>query len=78
MTDKKQFIKKDMLVAEVINAYPEAAFVLTAYGLHCIGCVISDIDTIEQGAKSHGMDDETIDMMVRDANLVVQEGLIEE
>lgn len=74
----KELIKKNMLVSDVISKYPEAAFVLTAYGLHCIGCVISDIDTIEQGAKSHGMDDKTIRMMIKDANAVIGTGLVEE
>ena len=69
--EQKQSIKKDMLLMDVVEKHPESAAVLTGYGLHCVGCHFSDIDTIESGAKIHGMDKETIEMMVKDLNEVI-------
>lgn len=69
--EQKQSIKKDMLLMEVVEKHPESAAILMGYGLHCVGCHFSDIDTLEAGAKLHGMDNETIEMMVKDINEVI-------
>jgi hybrid cluster-associated redox disulfide protein len=68
---KKITIKKDMLVQNIINKYPESILVLMGYGLHCVGCVFANSDTIESGAKLHGFDNETIDFMISDINKVL-------
>lgn len=57
---------------EVVEKHPESAAILTGYGLHCVGCHFSDIDTLEAGAKLHGMDNETIEMMIKDINEVIK------
>jgi len=57
---------------DVIKKYPAVAVVLTGYGLHCVNCVFSKIDTIEAGAKVHGMDNEMIKLMIKDINEVIK------
>lgn len=69
---KKSKIKKNMKIKEVIEKYPDAIQVFFMYGLSCIGCGFSEFETIEEGAKGHGMDDEMIDIMVEDANKVLE------
>ncbi len=69
-TDKK-FVTKGMLLMDIITRYPEVAPILMGYGLHCIGCAFSGADTLEMGAKLHGMDEETIGMMVDDVNAII-------
>src|SRR3989338_3186821 len=66
-------ITKDMPIGEVVERYPEAAEVLTAYGLHCVGCHVSPFETVEQGALGHGMDEATIKEMIDEANKVAKE-----
>ena len=61
-------IKKDMTFGELIQNFPEAAPILSDYGLHCIGCHIAVIETIEQGGKAHGLSDEQIDKMIEELN----------
>ncbi len=61
-------VQKQHNLAEVVFKYPEAAEVLIDYGLHCVGCGASSFDTIEIGAKLHGMSDEEIDEMVERIN----------
>jgi len=72
MNENKQItITKDMNLGEVVFKYPEAAEVLTDYGLSCVGCFASSFDTIEQGAKIHQLDDEELDEMIGRINEVV-------
>ncbi len=63
-----------MNLGEVVFKYPEAAEVLTDYGLSCVGCFASSFDTIEQGAKIHQLDDEELDEMIERINEVVNNG----
>jgi len=65
-------ITKEMPVMDALTKYPEIAPILMGYGLHCVGCHFASFDTLENGAKMHGIDDETIEMMVKDANLIIK------
>ena len=60
MTDKKanakQAITKDMTLGDLVTKHPQAAMVLAQKGLHCIGCGMAAMETIEQGCKAHGLD----------------------
>ena len=48
-------ITKDMTIAEVLKLKPSAAAVLMSRGMHCLGCVIAQGETIEQAAEVHGL-----------------------
>ena len=65
-------ITKDILINELLEKNPEVAEILMAYGLHCVNCHFSDQDTLGAGAKIHGLNDETIDMIIKDVNAVVE------
>lgn len=64
-------VSADMNISDVVRDHPKVAEVFTEYGLHCIGCAISEFETIEQGAMGHGMDRETIDNLVGEINLAI-------
>jgi len=51
---------KDMSIMEAIQADPRARDVFTAYGMGCIGCMGVSMESIEDGAKMHGIDPEVI------------------
>ncbi len=53
---EKQKITKDMIFSEVINRYPNLADVFFKHGMTCVGCPFAAQETIEQGAKAHGID----------------------
>lgn len=42
-------------ISELVKQLPIAADVLTQFGLGCSGCGVSKYETIEQGAKAHGL-----------------------
>jgi len=71
---KKLSITKDMNLAEVLYKHPQVAEVLLDYGLHCVGCIASAYDTLEEGAKIHQMNDADIEEMMGRVNEVVETG----
>lgn len=60
-----EFVTKEMFVAEAVAKYPEAIEVFSEYGLHCIGCFASELDTVESGAKVHGIN---VEHLLHDVN----------
>lgn len=71
MTKKGAIVTRESNLGEVVFKYPEAAEVLTDYGLHCVGCFASSFDTINDAAKIHSMSDEEIQDMVDRINEVI-------
>ncbi len=65
MQDK---ITREMTFGELIKSFPQAGQILAGYGLHCIGCHIATYETIEQGARAHGLQDGEISKMLGDLN----------
>ena len=49
-------ITKDMLIGELIRHKPEAAEILLRYGMGCVGCPASQMESIEEAAMVHGID----------------------
>jgi hybrid cluster-associated redox disulfide protein len=54
MAEKK--LSKDMTIAEALRIKPEIAALLMSKGMHCLGCVIAQGESIEQAAAVHGLD----------------------
>ena len=45
-----------MSIGEAVSKYPDTIEVFMKHGLHCVGCAVAQFETIEQGAKAHGID----------------------
>jgi hybrid cluster-associated redox disulfide protein len=56
-------------IKELVAALPIAAEVLTQFGLGCSGCGVSKYETVEQGAKAHGLRTEPIVAALTQARL---------
>ncbi len=65
-------ITKDMLIADIVQHFPDAADVMQAHGLHCLGCDVNLYESLEQGAKGHGFSDDKISEIVQDINVKAQ------
>ena len=59
---------KETNIAKLLTEHPEAAEVFLEYGMHCAGCMAATFDTIGQGAKAHGLSDETVEEIVEKIN----------
>jgi hybrid cluster-associated redox disulfide protein len=47
---------KDMSIIDALQADPRAREVFAAHGMGCIGCMGAMLESIESGAKMHGLD----------------------
>ncbi|HET9096613.1 MAG TPA: P-loop NTPase [Candidatus Baltobacteraceae bacterium] len=56
-------------ISELVAQLPIAAEVLGKFGLHCAGCGVNKYETIEQGAKAHGLRVEPIIAALTQARL---------
>ncbi len=56
-------------IRELVEELPIAENVLTQFGLHCAGCGVNKYETIEQGAKAHGLRVEPIIAALAQARL---------
>ncbi|MCX7678095.1 MAG: DUF1858 domain-containing protein [Spirochaetes bacterium] len=61
-------IEKTMTFGELVKKFPNAVPILAEYGMHCIGCHIAIYETIEQGARAHGLDDAEIETLINRLN----------
>jgi hybrid cluster-associated redox disulfide protein len=53
-------ITKDTVIEEVLKSHPDAIQVFMKYNLGCIACMGATQESIEQGARMHGIDPEPI------------------
>lgn len=65
MADK---IHGNMTFGELVRSFPASAPILAEYGMHCIGCHIGISETIEQGARAHGLSDDEIRQLITRLN----------
>ena len=65
-------VTKEMTLGEIVSRFPESAQIMLSYGLHCVGCHVAAWETLEQGAKAHGLDEKEIDKMVKEINKEIQ------
>jgi hybrid cluster-associated redox disulfide protein len=72
MTENKQPISRDTALRELVEKFPEAAMLMASRGLHCLGCHMAALETIEQGCQAHGMSDKEIDELVDEMNHAVK------
>lgn len=67
----KKPIRKNDLISDMINNFPETTIVMLEYGLNCATCYANKFETIEVGAKVHGMSDKEINGMVKKINILI-------
>ncbi|HZK32987.1 MAG TPA: DUF1858 domain-containing protein [Tissierellaceae bacterium] len=49
-------ITKDTLIGELIRNKPEAAETLMTFGMGCVGCPASQMESLEEAAMVHGLE----------------------
>jgi len=58
-------INKDMTILELLRSIPMAADILEKHGLRCSDCMAMTKESIEEGARRHGID---INILMDDLN----------
>jgi hybrid cluster-associated redox disulfide protein len=67
--DMADAITKDMTFFELMRTYPQSVKVLQKHNLGCIGCMGAQNESLEQGARAHGLD---IDVLLKDLKSAVE------
>ncbi len=49
-------ITKEMTIKEVLDFDRTTAPIMMAYGMHCMGCPFSQMESLEMGCAAHGSD----------------------
>jgi hybrid cluster-associated redox disulfide protein len=57
-------INKSTNIAEIIKKNPKSKEILLKFGLGCATCGLGSIETIEEGAKAHGLSEKEVDELV--------------
>lgn len=58
-------IERDINISVLAINYPEIVdFLIQEYGFHCIGCFVAEFETLEEGARVHGIIDDDFDEML--------------
>lgn len=74
LTKKKvQKIEKDTPLSEIAEEHPEVAdFLVNEYGFHCTNCFLSEFESLEQGAFTHGFEEEDVDKLLDEVNEMIR------
>ena len=47
---------KNQTLGEILSADEENATILLGFGMHCLGCPMSQMETLEEACAVHGLD----------------------
>ncbi len=67
-----QTVTKETNLGDVAKSYPAAAQIMLEYGLHCVGCFANQFDTVEMGARIHGLTEVEVQEMVDRINQAIE------
>ena len=62
---KQKEITKDMTIGEALELNQNLAEVFMGFGMHCFGCPMSQMETLEEAAQAHDID---LELMLQKLN----------
>ncbi len=57
---KEDIINKDMTIGEVLEIDENLADVFMGFGMHCISCPVSQMETVEEACLVHGLESDFV------------------
>ena len=66
--EPKQKITKKTKIGQLLAEKPEAGRLLMEAGMGCIGCPMAQMESIEDGCLSHGIDEKDIEELIKKIN----------
>ena len=67
-------ITKDTIIGDVIKENPNAVGILMSFGMGCVGCPSSQMETIEQACSIHGLELEEVLAKLKELGLSLNIG----
>lgn len=65
MKKKKMIFTKDSTIGDVVEYNEDLADILIGFGMHCLGCPMSQMETLEEAAQAHDID---LELMLQKLN----------
>ena len=59
-------IDKSMNIVEILRINEGIADILMASGMHCLGCIMANGETLEQACAVHGIDPDALTQQIND------------
>ena len=53
-------IKKDTIIGDILDVAPQTAPIFFSIGMHCLGCMASHGETVEEACAVHGVDPDAL------------------
>lgn len=63
--EREATITKDLTIGQVLRAYPRTLVIFAAHGMACLGCMGAADESLESGARLHGV---AIERLLADLN----------
>ncbi len=60
MRKRKLEVNKNIQIGELLTLNPNVKDVLLGFGLHCLGCPMSQMETLEEACAVHGVDADVV------------------
>ena len=54
--NEENVFHKDMTLMEVLSINPQARNILMGFGMHCFGCPVTQMETLQEASEVHGID----------------------
>jgi len=71
-----QKLSRDTIISEILEKNPSKSRLLTEmlldFGIHCVGCGASTVETLGQGVLGHGYNEDQLNKLVDDLNKVIE------
>ena len=61
-------ISRTSTIGDIVSKHPEVIETLLGLGVHCVGCQVAYWETLEDGLRSHGFEEDRIDDAVKALN----------
>ncbi len=61
-------ITKDTIIGDILDIAPQTAPVFLSIGMHCLGCMASRGETVEEACMVHGLDEGQMEKLLQIVN----------
>ena len=70
--EEKFIVTRETIIGDIIRKQPFSVEIFMDYGIHCVGCHISDFETIEQGVMGHGFSEGELLDIINELNELIE------
>ena len=67
----EKLVTRTSIIGDIIRENPFAVEIFMDYGVHCVGCHVSDFETLEQGILGHGFSEGELLDIINELNELI-------